>query len=83
MNRLHVSVRAEPGGTHMLAVWRPAPSPVTVAAQRATQAECLALAQRITVAVHALDARAPGCAGPDLLELIHAAERDAYGEGKA
>ena len=78
MNRLHVSVRAEPGGTHMLAVWRPAPSPITVAAQRATQAECLALAQRITTAVYEMDTRA-GCAGPDLLELIHAAERAAYG----
>lgn len=74
MNRLHVSVREEPGGTHMLTVSRPAPNPVTVAAQRATQAECLALAQRITAAVHALDARAGG-AGPDLLDMLHAAFR--------
>ena len=79
---IHVTVTREPTGTHLLSVWRTGAKPMALAAQRATQAECTALAARVVAAVHALDERA-GRAGPDLLELIHAAERAAYGEGKA
>ena len=83
MNRLHVSVRAEPGGTHMLTVWRDAPDVFTVAAQFVTQAECFALAQLITAVVQEMDARAPGRTGPDLFELIRLAMWDAHREGRA
>ena len=74
---IHVTVTREPQGTHLLSVWRTGAKPMALAAQRATQAECTALAARVVAAVHALDARAIGVTGPDLLDMLHAAERGA------
>ena len=68
--RLHVTIRRDTPSSYMLSVSRAAP-PFALAAQRATHAECQALAERVVEAVQR------GGTGPDVLDLVHAAERAA------
>ena len=70
--RLHITIRRDAPGTHMLAVTRTTP-PMALAAQRATRAECELLAARVVDAVQI------GGPGADVIAMVHAAERAAHG----
>ena len=75
MNRCHVTIRPLARDLYVLAVTRAGALPFTLGLTRPTHAECWALASIVVACVHEIDARAPGAAGPDLLDMIHATQR--------